>query len=349
MNPLLWKRLEIYDRTTFLQITTSMAHSHRFLGQHVQFVRLEDFLMSTQFLKLMQHVSRLESLLLDSLPRITDTCFENLPRQYQHLTYLSLHEIPITRRSIVALGEHCPQLSHVSLMDCRKLGFDIFSVFTTWPSLNNLFITHCNLSDASFLNGIYNRPVTEEAALGLVGCHNLKHLIINDDSCDFTRCIATTHDRAGNRTWSNLTSLYLNQCRTLNDAQAIAFIQSHPHLDGLGLIGGTLTDATLDAILVTLPDIKNVHMNYNSGITSDGVRRLIQNCHKLRSVHISGCQILANDFPEVDYDQDSLDGELEEDEWDDESIFLSSLRGGTMAKIRQCNKRALENNGTDIN
>ncbi|CAO3596645.1 unnamed protein product [Absidia cylindrospora] len=331
-NPLLWKRLAIYDEVTLLNITASMAESpHHSLGQHIRFLEFGSFLTDVQFLDIMQHVSHLESIQITNAPHITDISFEHLPRQYPHLTYLCLHESPITRRSIVALGKHCSQLGEINLERCTNLGCDLFSALATWPLLENLTISLCNL------NGMNNTLVAEETTLDMIACHGLKHLFIQELPFDFSRCITTTHDRDGNLAWPHLTHLFLNTRSTLNDSQVIAFIQSHPHLEELELTGGTLTDATLDAIAMNLPGILCVGVSGNRRITSGAVRRLVQNCPELASVLLVGCRLPAEDFPEQRRDSSF--------EWDlDGNSFVAFLDGDAPDMIRQGNHPSEKNN-----
>ncbi|ORZ19786.1 hypothetical protein BCR42DRAFT_449479 [Absidia repens] len=242
----------------------------------------------------MQHVSQLEFLEITNGPHITDTSFEYLPQQCPHLMYLSLHKSPITLQTIVALGEHCPQVGTISLERCTNLGYDIFSALATWPSLEDLAISLCDL------NGMGDTLVTEETALDLIACKGLKRLFIQEIRWTFRDA--------------------------LPPPTVIAFIQSHPHLEELELTGGTLTDATLNAITMHLPGITKVGMSGNRQITSRAVRRLVQNCHELGFVALDGCGIPADDFPEL--------GEVYLEFDDDGNDFVLCLDGNAPDKIR---------------
>ncbi|ORZ06522.1 hypothetical protein BCR42DRAFT_427279, partial [Absidia repens] len=94
---------------------------------------------------------------------------------------------------------------------------------------------------------------------------------------------------------------HLNCCDDIDDATFICFINTHPHLQELRLEGANLTNASLDAMAVSLRGcLRKVWFIRVHGISAGGVRRWIQNCQGLVFVMLRHCnQIVKRDVLET--------------------------------------------------
>lgn len=187
---------------------------------------------------------------------------------------------------------------------------------TTCPVLTSLTISGCDLEGM-------DDPATAEATLmAMADLHHLTRLILREDPHDVGRCLSattTTHNPA----WPHLQDIWLHDCPNITDTQTIAFIKTHPNLLSLTLIGGHLTDATLDAITTHLPQIQSIGLIFNVEITERGVRRLAQRCRELKEIRLFGCGILGDDFPEAGEHCWETEDDSERD--DDGFLFLEYL------------------------
>ncbi|ORZ07471.1 hypothetical protein BCR42DRAFT_495998 [Absidia repens] len=86
-----------------------------------------------------------------------------------------------------------------------------------------------------------------------------------------------TQQDSGVPCWPRLQVLNLNCCDDIDDATFICFINTHPHLQELRLEGANLTNASLDAMAVSLRGcLRKVWFIRVHGISAGGVRRWIQ-------------------------------------------------------------------------
>lgn len=110
--------------------------------------------------------------------------------------------------------------------------------------------------------------------------------------------------------WPDLKTFSLDSCNDIDNASFICFINAHSHLQFLSLENPTtLTDASLDAMAVSLHDLRECFLGGMNGISSGGVRRLIQKCQRLGLIRFQECdQIVASDVLEtfVDNNDDYL-------------------------------------------
>ncbi|CAO3593744.1 unnamed protein product [Absidia cylindrospora] len=107
--------------------------------------------------------------------------------------------------------------------------------------------------------------------------------------------------------WPHLTHFSFHngtRSTTLDDVQLIRFLQSHPQLQYLKLVGGDYTDHALDVMTTTslVPLVSSLHLRNNFNITPNGARRLIQNWPQLTSLTFDICfRIQRSHFPESSY------------------------------------------------
>ncbi|ORZ07449.1 hypothetical protein BCR42DRAFT_426269 [Absidia repens] len=101
--------------------------------------------------------------------------------------------------------------------------------------------------------------------------------------------------------WLRLQVLNLECCDDIDDATFICFIKTHPDLQVLRLDNANLTNASLDAMAVSLHGcLRKVLFNKVHGISAGGVRRWIQNCQGLVFVKFRHChQIVKRDVLET--------------------------------------------------
>ncbi|ORZ05632.1 hypothetical protein BCR42DRAFT_496627 [Absidia repens] len=313
-TPLLWRHLDIGNVPTFTSITAALKQQQQ--QQHGQLALLGTFVRSIVIIKsymsakdsrcfalatfsdddllaLIQHVPFLTDLILQDGRHITDRSFEHVPQYIPHLTHLYLGHSQITQRSMEAMVRHWhPHLTRLELEYCHNLDADLFSALVPCTALQHLAITRCHL------DAMNDPHIAPSAARHVLALTNLTTLRIQDWTSDYTSLVTAAAAAAGG--WPQLTHICLDACLEMTDDMAIAFLQSHPHLTYLELRTSKITDKTLDAIPMYLPDVVEVRLNSNPGITPDGLRRLLRTCQHLELVMCLGCGILKEHFPERD-------------------------------------------------
>ncbi|ORZ05600.1 hypothetical protein BCR42DRAFT_427952 [Absidia repens] len=214
---------------------------------------------------------------------------------------------------------HCP-LQQLTLVLCDELESNMFASLTRCSStLTSLDIRYCPL------HGLETRDTAQQAVANLMALHHLTYFHIYSPEHDHSPFITALFvDLPSIAPWPELTYLDLYPCHDVTDSMAIALLQAQPKLTHVGLCNSQITDNTLDAIVTYLPEVVEVEVIGNPGITPDGLRRLVKAYRKLETVHCHSCEIYPEDFPELD---DSK--MIVESGYDKEPPFqLFSLMGG---------------------
>ncbi|ORZ07323.1 hypothetical protein BCR42DRAFT_495914 [Absidia repens] len=102
--------------------------------------------------------------------------------------------------------------------------------------------------------------------------------------------------------WPHLKILRLSHAFDIDSTSFIYFIERHPHLELIYLVGAHLMDASLDAMTVFLPNLCKLFLDDASEISPGGMHRLIQHCQKLMLVEFGRCKFVASDHLEMHND-----------------------------------------------
>ncbi|CAO3601078.1 unnamed protein product [Absidia cylindrospora] len=317
-NPLLWRTLEINNDAATRIITCLQSVPNSSLGGG-RFVRHLVLCMTLwtddEFLLVMQHTTHLERLSMNTPINITDRSLKHLPRHCPRLNDLELTIVPIAQPTMDALGQHCHQLTRLTLHDCNDLGPDTFSSLMPCP------LTCLNIEGPPA-----GLTTTTKVIKDLVshGFDQLTHLTlgnskfddINNEFISNLLSLAATPD-----TWPRLTHLWIS-CYIPRDRDTIyghgafasglvRFLQSHGGgLEHLGLVSGQYNDSVLDAIGAIRPPpprLTSLSLVASKKITARGVRRLVQQWPMLSSVSLGSCLKMTLDkFPEVTNNNDII-------------------------------------------
>ncbi|ORZ11587.1 hypothetical protein BCR42DRAFT_421384 [Absidia repens] len=329
VNPMLWREpvlLNIEPHSQIQRLLDCLADTQlqqqQSLGRYVKKLRLQNtFCTDTELLLLMTHVRHLETLSIENVtytydaPPITNTSLQHLPRYCSsHLTCLKLFNIRLPEATIHALGQQCHQLTELTLHSSAGLLWD-----------NNMLspaLSLCLLDVLSFsydiLMGHLPPKMVTHIITRLQGLTHLIHSYFEPSSSSLIMTLANDNDNATTTItktrkkvfWPHLKKLHLDRCHAIDDATFICFIKTHPHLQSIHLSHAVLTDESLDAAAVLLCDqLHTLFLIGIKGISSDGVRRLIQHCQGLMLASVQSCdQIVASDFLGPDGHALRLDG-----------------------------------------
>ncbi|ORZ07453.1 hypothetical protein BCR42DRAFT_397356 [Absidia repens] len=306
--PLLWREpvLEL-GRTQLQRINDSLATKEAPpVGHYVRNLRLDNQICNdTELLRLMPHIPHLETLSIENdtdnyLPLMTSTSLQQLPHHCPHLTSLTLWRIDLSEAALRAIGHHCHQLTDIDFNLITDLQDDFLSALSHCPLKT---IRLCHMGERILLTETLVLEMTKKDLTEL-------HLTIYEPSGLIMK-IANKHNKTTVvPCWPRLQVLNLECCDGIDDATFIAFIKTHPDLQVLRLDGANLTNASLDAMAVSLRGLHSVMFNNVNGISSGGVRRWIQNCPRLVFVEFQQCdQIVGRDVL-LETDNDVLRGFL---------------------------------------
>ncbi|CAO3600990.1 unnamed protein product [Absidia cylindrospora] len=260
------------------------ASSNNTLGDLVRSITIKCKLSDDDLLAFIKHVPLLNDLSLYAAHHITNDSFVQVPLHVPYLTRLYLYDAGITQRSMEAIGRHWQHLERLALVCCEALDDDSLAQCRT--TLTSLEISH--------------HP-SAATAQNILALRHLTFLQIMSYECnDLPSVITAAIDCCDPPPWPHLTSLHLAPCHQVTDTMAVAFLRSHPKLTYVELNHSLVTDKTLDAIAMYVPEIVHVNVYCSRGITSDGLRRLLKNCHKLETVGCNYCEIYPEDYPELD-------------------------------------------------
>ncbi|ORZ11601.1 hypothetical protein BCR42DRAFT_494094, partial [Absidia repens] len=336
-TPLLWNKMVIRSRAiaeSFLTCIEQFASQNPGYSpsQHIRQLHLRGhFLTDTYLTRLLPHVPQLTHLELSYPSKLTAAAIEWIPHYCQHLKSLHLQNIFLTRLIMTALSLHCCQLHQLCLYGCSM----------EQPNLLQPLIQHCPLEELT----IFGRKTNEHeqtTAMDIVLRDHLTYLKLVGLSRITMKTLllsatATTHSPASTETgtsaaaatttttclWPHLTKFIYHKCLDIDDTVWILFIKSHPQLQDISLGDASLlTDDSLDAMSVWLPNLTHLEFIYNEHISPEGIRRLIrQAARSLVSIQLIDCaRITKSDFPGV-RDHDFLDDMIELDE-----MIISKIR-----------------------
>ncbi|ORZ07457.1 hypothetical protein BCR42DRAFT_426297 [Absidia repens] len=313
--PLLWREPVLeFDPTQLQRINDYLATKEPPMGHYVRKLSLDNHACNdTELLLLMRHIPHLETLSIenspdDHLPPMTSRSLQHLPHHCSHLTSLTLSRIHLSEAAIRAIGEHCHQLTDLIFNIITDLKDDFLSALSNCP-LKKIRICH-----------IGERILTEKLVMDMTRFQDLAELNLTIYEPSGLIMTIANNLQPKNKTavdpcWPRLQVLNLECCDDIDDATFICFIKTHPHLEFLRLDGANLTNASLDAMAVSLRGLRRVMLNNVSGISSGGVRRWIQNCQGLVFVEFRQCdQIVGRDVLETYNDEPRGFLDLNEDD-----------------------------------
>ncbi|ORZ07078.1 hypothetical protein BCR42DRAFT_397376 [Absidia repens] len=282
-NPLLWQEPVVGLDSTFLQRLLdclTATTNQQPLGHHIKKLHLHNTTCTDhQLLLLMTHIPHLETLLIEnkrypenndvssaltplpSPPLISNVSLQFLPRYCSQLTVLEIHSIHLLEPTARAIGQHCHHL--------RQLTLHLNAV--PWQPLFSA-LTHCPLTLLSITS--YERAtvtLTETMAMDMLTSFP-----------DLTSFKMNSFDPSG-------------LLMTLAHTVLTTFPTPWPHLKKLDLIRyatlghAVLTDRSLDAMAMSLPNLHELHLLRVKGISADGVRQLIRHCLGLKVVCLAKC------------------------------------------------------------
>ncbi|CAO3593641.1 unnamed protein product [Absidia cylindrospora] len=290
-NPVLWQEpvLELGLEV----LLNCLAANEQPLGHHIKRLYLDNTTCTdTEFLRLMPHIPHLASLLIDNtddtiayFPPMTSTSLQHLPRYCSQLTSLTLARTPVSDAIFLALGQHCHQLTDLYLQGVEGLRDDFLSALSRCP-LKKFQL--CLLGP--------ERILTDTMMMTLTRFQDLEELSLSLREPS-TSIMTIANNTTTTVPWPRLKDLHLGSSYAIDDATFLCFLKQHPHLQVVYLDGATLTDASLDAMAVSLYDLRRLVLRKVHGISSGGVRRWIQNgCQRLVSAEFRHCdQIVARD------------------------------------------------------
>ncbi|ORZ05594.1 hypothetical protein BCR42DRAFT_337868 [Absidia repens] len=207
-----------------------------------------------------------------------------------------------------AIG-HCP-LQQLTLVCCNELDYNMFASLTRCSStLTSLDIRNCAL------RWLDTPDTAQQAVANLMVLHHLTSFEIYSYEHDYAPFITALFVDVPSMTpWPELTVFEVYPCHDVTDTMAIALLQTQPKLTNVSFCYSHITDNTLDAIVTYVPEIVELNVMGNPGITPDGLRRLVKTCRKLETVHCSYCRICPEDFPELDESKMIVEADCIEDE-----------------------------------
>ncbi|ORZ07142.1 hypothetical protein BCR42DRAFT_456131 [Absidia repens] len=306
-NPFLWHTVVIRNKTVLLKVISGVVETSSSSAQLGYYIREIEFgsyvsdVSDATLLLLVIHLPCLEHLKIARGNRITDASLQYVPQYCPHLQSLCLEDSSMMRRTLEAWGLHCHDLTRLELENCSGVSFYVFHAVASCP-LEILKITFSVLhldSRTGTGNEYFN------AAFVLGGFHRLRHLSIFDAGHHFIQHLIHIHANNKNDgiVWPDLVDLYLNNCNAIDDRSMITFVQSHPHLQCLGLSENTFSDAVLDAMATFLPEMRLLDLRASEHITHRGIRRLVQQCPSLTFIALHECGMTTHEFPELRADR----------------------------------------------
>ncbi|CAO3593746.1 unnamed protein product [Absidia cylindrospora] len=296
VNPMLWRTPNLRNKRSMELLLAWLAGARQPRRERIRKLALiGNYWTDIHLAKLMPYLRGLEDLTIDqpnnnhNRTEISDASLTTLSRHCPKLRSFHVHgSYRLESSTFELLGQHAHQLR-------------AFTLYETYPNPLNLLLAELpRLEDLT----IYAKDWRHFPSTELKQIHQLTHLTIynSDDIYGRSPGLALSHfnnDTMTGVAWPHLTHFtFLNgNSTTLNDAQLIPFLQSHPQLLCLKLRGGDYTDHALDAIP---PLVSSLHLERNENITGAAARRLIQNKPRLTSVTFVACDyLIASAFPEL--------------------------------------------------
>ncbi|ORZ11600.1 hypothetical protein BCR42DRAFT_454088 [Absidia repens] len=299
VNPLLWQDPALnLNLAHIARLLKCLTATERPLGQHIKRLLLRDgFCTDDQFLRLMTHMRHLETFELvhvdaaytNNTTPISNTSLQQLPRYCSQLTSLSLFNIDLSEATVRAIGQHCRQLNEFLLYPSGDPPND------DWLS----GLSSCPLKRLCLSNSTGGWMLTEQMVMDMTGFQDLTYLRLSLFGLS-SRIMTLANNTTTTIPWPHLETLDLDHCDETDDATFIRFISTHPQLRFISLEATALTDASLDALAMLRRDLREFVLIKVKGISSGGVRRLIQNCQGLVLAQFRECdQLVPSDVCET--------------------------------------------------
>ncbi|CAO3601174.1 unnamed protein product [Absidia cylindrospora] len=224
---------------------------------------------------------------------------------------------PLDLRSIHAY--HRPKLPPISSQMPSSQGtpFEERPSYTTLfcdvgPALSSTPNTHlsiCPTLTPHLFEALANCQLLEvikvncDLAQDLAVFHRLRVLDLYAIPIQFGPFVVTATTTTNAAAWPQLTEFRLHPCRYIDEQDAIAFMQTHPHLIKLGLQYCPFSETFLDAVPIYLPAITELDIANGFHTTCHEISMLVWNCPHLRLqpegspearhfFHNEGCEIL---------------------------------------------------------
>ncbi|CAO3601141.1 unnamed protein product [Absidia cylindrospora] len=295
-HPLLWRDVALFSKPQLIKLLQCSLSSQHELLQHVRDLHLSVSISDDTLLLLTPMLSPLlDNLDLSEAKHITDESFIYIPRQCPHLTNVALQDAAITDKSIVSLRQHCLQLNSITLNGCRHLTQYVFGTLVGLP-LDDVHVDQLGPHD-DIDNG--NFEPSRTMTLDFTRFPLLNELFLSFfDGYGFMTAV---HPDGSYPTFPNLRRFHLHGNTSVEDDDIIRFIRRHPHLEELELVDSIYTDAVLDVIADTLSGLTVLELEDGDGFTTRGLRRVISQCPRLRSVCLSYSGFTYDDFPEIPF------------------------------------------------
>ncbi|ORZ07174.1 hypothetical protein BCR42DRAFT_442878 [Absidia repens] len=296
--PLLWEAADLFSNEpaqTFLTCLTMSQHHH--IGRHIRALSVNNCVWTdTEFLSVIEHTRWLEDLQLINLKHITDTSLQHLGRHCPRLRILILYHMDISQPSMDALGQHCYQLTELTVANCWKLGPDTFSAVIDGCPLEMLHIEYPSLG-----------LITDKVAMDLANHFDrLTELELMYLPIGFIeRLLSAAATAAGS--WPHLTHLTINNYDVNyqgngGDGALVPFLQTHPGLQVLDLNQSQFNLKLLKAIsAIHHPKLMDLHLQRVRRLKDNGavLRQLVRDCPMLCYISLDVCMVPSSSFPEA--------------------------------------------------
>ncbi|KAL8588837.1 hypothetical protein ACOMHN_011553 [Nucella lapillus] len=207
----------------------------------------------------------LQCLVLENFVYLSNPVFENLCRRQQNLRTIELRRCVVDNSDLMALVGSCRLLQTVTVRDCPAVdSAGVSFLMTNLPRLQTL---NCQLHPSRVMKLKQLQPSRKRTRSG--------GLVLLDQP----------------RTW--LSSLELDACQELTDANVSALASLCPYLRSLRLRGANLVnDHTVRMVLRSFPQLKHLHLSavsrdaVENKLTVVGLRHLIRWGRCLQSLEL---------------------------------------------------------------
>ena len=220
--------------------------------------------------------------------RVTNDDMRRIVASCPKLTHFSCSiSYELTDAGIETLVAATPSLKHLAMSGCRNLTFvSVVNVAQRYAST----LVHLDLSHIS---------VTKEA-IGAVAsnCHNLTYLSLHSCKNVGDAVVKELHGRClklrevdFSETAINDTSLifFLYHFEILdvgnNDEVKQVVMKDRSHMETLHLTGcKKITDPALVSVVISCPNLANLHVDMCEGVTMTGIRTVLSGCKRLKHI-----------------------------------------------------------------
>ncbi|XP_062437632.1 F-box and leucine-rich repeat protein 13 isoform X2 [Rhea pennata] len=267
--------------------------------------------------------SRIQDLLINDMPTLTDRCIQALAEKCQQIMSVVFLDSPhlsdttvralaecklvkvsiegnnrITDLSFKLMSKYCPYIRHIHMADCQKITDAGLKMIAPLK-----YILVLNLADCIRVGDGGIKPFVEGSSGATLRELNLTNCIQVTDAS-----VAKIAQRC-----RNLTYLNLRYCENVTDA-GIEALGNMPSLISIDISGTSVSDMGLRALgcsgkikELSISECQNIsdtgiqefcqdtkhleycHVSYCPQLTDETVKALAFHCHKLTSVNIAGC------------------------------------------------------------